>query len=952
MKLVPMTAIAAVCGFFVPVAAQAQNAPAPASVERATTSDTVELEEVVVSTRVIRDGYQAPTPTSVLGIAEIQANAPSNIANFVNQLPSIAGSNTPSVTTGAVSSGLAGINSLNLRALSSNAFNRTLVLVDGRRIPASAATGLVDINTIPQELITRVDVVTGGASAAWGSDALAGVVNFTLDRKFTGLKANVQGTSTSRGDNRGYNFSLTGGTPFANGRGHAILSGEVARSDGIEGLPRDWYKGYKTLLNPAYTATNGQPRLIVRENSGYRVATPGLIINTGPLAGTYFGPGGTPAQLNTGSLAGTTTGIVGGDWAYADFAKTGDLEARISRQSAYGLVSYDVTDNLELFAEASYGTSDIFSRAIDQFNLGNLTIRADNAFLPANLAAILVANGAATFGAGSFNADLPPLTAINTRSLQRYTVGAKGGFNAGGSDWSWNAYLQTSRANILNEALASITSRYNAAIDSVRNAGGSIVCRINADAITTNDDPACVPYNIFGTGTASQPAINYVTGTGFLRSELVQDVVAASVQGEPLSSWAGPISFAAGLEHRREKVSGKNDTLSQDSRYFAGNFKPTIGSYNVSEAFIETVIPLAADQGWAKNLDFNAAVRATKYSTSGNVTTWKAGLTYTPIDDLTFRATRSRDIRAPSLSELFATGIAGTSTLLDPFRGNASTTLITITSGNLGLVPEEADTTGIGMVIQPRFLPGFTASVDVYDIDIAGAIGAFDAPTIVNGCFLGITNLCGAIIRNAAGNIVQVNASPFNANSQKARGVDIEASYRRSLDSIVSSWTGDLTLRLFATHYLKNFIDFANPLAVDTETAGTNTTLGPPDWRYLASLSYDNGPGTISLTGRGLSSGVFSNEYIECTTGCPTSTVALTTTDNNHIAGAFYLDLAMSYQVKDSTTVFLTVANVMDKDPAGVPASQNIGNAPQGINRVLYDGLGRTFRAGVRFKLN
>ena len=955
MKLVPITVIAALCGFIVPLAAQAQYAAAATSAKSASTTNVEELEEVVVSTRVVRDGYKAPTPTSVLGLAEIQANAPSNIANFVNQLPSLAGSNTPSVTTGSVSAGLAGINSLNLRALSTNAFNRTLVLVDGRRVPASAATGLVDINTIPQELITRVDVVTGGASAAWGSDALAGVVNFTLDKKFTGLKANVQGTSTSHGDNRGYNIALTGGTGFANGRGHVILSGELAHSDGIEGLPRSWYKGYKTLLNPAYVVTNGvgngQPQLIVRENSGYRVATPGLIINTGPLRGTYFGPGGTPAQLNTGSLAGTT-GFVGGDWAYADFGRTGDLEARIARQSVYGRVSYDMTDNMELFAEASYGNSDVFSRAIDQFNLGNLTIKADNAFLPANLAAILVADGAPTYGAGSLNADLPPLTAINTRSLQRYTVGANGSFNAGGSGWAWDAYLQTSRANILNEALASITARYRSAIDAVRNASGSIVCRVNADAVTTNDDPACVPYNIFGTGTASQPAINYVTGTGFLRSELVQDVVAATVRGEPISSWAGPISVAVGLEHRREKIGGKNDALSQASAYFAGNFKPTIGSYNVSEGFLETVIPLAVDRAWAKNLDLNAAVRATKYSTSGSVTTWKAGLTFTPIADLTFRATRSRDIRAPSLSELFATGIAGTSTLLDPFRNNASTTLITITSGNLNLTPEKADTTGVGIVIQPRFLPGFTASFDYYNINIAGAIAAFDAPTIVNGCFLGIANLCGAIVRNAAGNIVQVNASPFNANSQKARGIDIEASYGRPLDTLVSSWTGNLTMRLFATHYLKNFTDFVNPLAVDTETAGTNTTLGPPNWRYLASLSYDHDRATFSLTGRGVSKGVYSNEYIECTTSCPTSTVARTTTDNNHIAGSIYLDSSLSYQVKDTTTLYLTVANVLDKDPAAVPASQNIGNAPQGINRVLYDAVGRTFRFGVRIRMN
>ena len=951
MKLIPMTAVLAVCGVFVPVAALAQAAPATGNAPRTTTSNAEELEEVVVSTRIVRDGYKAPTPTSVLGLEEIQASAPKNIADLVNQLPSFAGSNTPSLTTGSVGAGLAGINSLNLRALSNNSLNRTLVLLDGRRVPASAATGLVDINTIPQELITRVDVVTGGASAAWGSDALAGVVNFTLDRKFTGLKANLQGTGTTHGDNQGYNLSLTGGTGFASDRGHVILSGEIAHSDGIEGLPRDWYKGLKTLVNPAYTATNGQPFLLVRANSGYRTGTPGLIFTSGPLRDTYFGAGGTPAQLNLGSLAGTN-GFVGGDWAYADFGRTGDLEAEVSRQSVFALVNYDLTENLELFAEASYGTSDIFSRAIDEFKLNGLRIQPDNAFLPANLAAILAAAGPVTANnAGSLNADLPPLIADNTRSLQRFAVGVNGSFDAAGSDWSWNAYLQSSRTNITNRALTSITANYNRAIDAVRNASGSIVCRVNADAVTTNDDPACVPYNILGTGTASQAAINYASGTSWLRTELVQDVAALTFRGEPLSTWAGPISLATGVEHRREKVGGTSDALSPTNAFFAGNFRPTIGSYNVTEGFIETVVPLAADKAFAKNLDLNAAVRATDYSTSGRVTTWKAGLTYSPIDDLTFRATRSRDIRAPSLNELFAAGVAGTSTLVDPFRNNVSGVVITVTSGNLGLKPEEADTTGVGLVVQPRFLPGFTASVDYYDIDIKGAIGAFAADVIVNGCFAGNTSFCGAIVRNASGAITQVNAAPFNANTLNARGVDFEASYRKSVDTIVSDWTGNLTVRLFATHYLKNFTDFFNPLAFDTDTAGENTVSGPPDWRYLASVSYDNGPATVTLTGRGISSGVFNNSFIECSTNCPPSTAARNTTDNNQIAGAFYLDAALSYQLRESTSVFLTVANVMDKDPAGVAAVQNIGNAPQGINRALYDAVGRTFRVGVRFRM-
>lgn len=940
-KLILMISIATVCGLLAPVAAQAQETPlAEQETPSAKDKKTGELEEViVVSTRVVRDGYNSPTPTSVLGIEEIQADAPRNIADVVNQLPSVVGSDTPSITTASVSAGRAGINSLDLRSLGGN---RVLVLLDGRRIASSLATGVVDLNTFPQSLISRVEVVTGGASAAWGSDAVAGVVNFTLDKEFTGWKASVQGGTTKYGDDQGYNFSLTRGMDFADNRGHLILSGEAARQGGIrrpegtQGVPRPWYKGTKTLFNPNYTPTNGQPQLIVRDNSGY-LATPGLVFTSGPLRFTYFGPDGTPGQLNTGSLV-RDPGFVGGDWEYADFG--GDLSAELERKSIFGHASYDVTENIEVYAEAFYVDSDVNSEGVDQFNLGNIRIRPDNAFLPADLAAILVADGQPTYNAGSTNGDLPPLTAIVTREMKRFVVGANGSFNMRGSDWLWGAYAQQSTGNIRNEALTTITSRYNKAIDAVRNANDQIVCRVNADADTTNDDTACVPYNIFGEGTASDPAKNYVLGTSWLNTELVQDVAAVSMQGDPFSNWAGPISVATGLEYRKESVTGTNDPLSNTRSYFAGNYRPTIGSYDVTEGFIETVIPLQADK-----LDLNAAARLTDYSTSGLVTTWKVGLTWTPIDDITFRATQSRDIRAPSLSELFAGGIAGTRTLLDPFLGNSSTTLIQVTSGNPDLTPEEADSTGIGFVVRPRFLPGFTASVDYFDIEIGDAISVINDLTIVNGCFQGITEYCDNIVRSPiTGQITQVNVTPFNANTQTARGIDFEATYQTAIGD------GDLTFRLFATKYLENFIDIRDPAANDIDLLGENEYRGPPDYRYLVSVAYDRGPAMVKLTGRGLSSGVYNNTYIECQTNCPTPPPGFRTIDDNSIAGAFYLDLSLSYQVKDTTTFFLTVANLLDQDPASVPPSQSIGNAPRGVNPAMYDVTGTVYRAGVRFE--
>ena len=921
--------------------AAGSDGPAKGKPDRTAAGNGEQLDAVVVSSRIVRDGYENPTPTSVLGLDEIQRAAPVNIADFVNELPSLVGSNTTTTTTGSVSSGLAGINALNLRALGAN---RTLVLLDGQRVAASTATGLVDINTIPQALISRVDVVTGGASAAWGSDAIAGVVNFTLDRKFTGVKLEIQGGSTTYGDDKSYNLSWTGGTGFADDRGHAILSVEDSHSDGITGIPRSWYSGTKTLLNPNYTATNGQPYLLVSKNVGISSATPGLIIDSGPLTGTYFGPGGSPAQLNTGSVA-KAPFFVGGDWRYADFGQSGDLDAEVSRQSVFSLVSFDLTDHTIVFAEASYGNSHIHSAATPQFDLGNLTLQANNAFLPAQTAATLAADGQASFKAGSLNADLPPLTAQNSRDLQRYVVGANGSFDMVDTPWTWKSYLQSTITRTHDQALTTVTALYNNAINAVRNANGTIVC--------ANGDPACVPYNLFGTGVASQAAINYVTGDSWLRQQLTQNVAAASMQGEPFAIWAGPVSVAAGVEHRRESITGSNDPLSNTNAYFAGNYHATVGSYNVTEGFLETVIPLAKDQPWAKALDLNAGARATDYSTSGYVTTWKAGLTYAPIDDVTLRATRSRDIRAPNLNDLYAAGVAGTSTLLDPFHNNASATVITVTSGNVGLLPEKATTTDVGLVFKPRFLSGFTASVDYYDISITGAISALDAPTIVDGCYSGQLSYCGDILRDAAGNITQVDVKSFNTSVQRVRGIDFEASYRKSLDSLVAGWPGNVGVRLFATHYLENYTNNGLIPSVDPETVGENSeysTNDTPSWKYLGSVIYDQGSTNFSVTARGLSAGVYNNSYIQCTAGCPTSTVNNRTTDDNHIAGAFYLDTAFSYKLAEATTVYLTVQNLLDRDPSAVAPTQNIGNAPKGVNQTLYDVIGRTFRAGVRFQ--
>lgn len=902
------------------------------------------VDVVVTGTRVVRDGFKAPTPTSVIGAAEIAARAPGNIADFINVLPSLAGSATPRSTGSFVGGGLIGINALNLRSLNPS---RTLVLLDGQRVGASSLTGLVDVNQFPQQLVSRVDVVTGGASASWGSDAVAGVVNFVLDRNFTGVKGQVQGGVTTYGDNRNWNVQLSAGTKFADGRGHIVVSGELAQDDGTEGLgDRTWYNGRKIILNPAYSATNGQPQLLVRDNVGVALATPGGIILSGPLRGTYFGPSGTAGQFNFGSL---TSGSfhVGGDWRYSDFGTAINIAPELGRQNIFGRISYELTDDIEVFAQASYGRSTATQIATVYTKLGTLTIQPDNAYIPASVAPRVTA----PFTYGTYNADLGRVPVYNKRTSRRYVVGASGKFDGLGSPWTWDVYAQRSDNHVYNSVRTIATARYTEAIDAVRNPAGQIVCR------STLSSPAngCSPFNVFGTGVVSPAAANYVTGLSEGNNRLTQDVVAATLRGEPFSTWAGPVSIATGVEHRREKVSGSNDPLSSTRGWDQGNYQASFGSLSVTEGFLETVVPLAKDSPFAQSLDLNAAVRATDYSTSGYVTTWKVGLTYAPVDDVSFRVTRSRDIRAPNLAELFQTGVGGRSTAPDPFRANASTSFLTSQNGNPALTPEKADTFGVGVVLKPRFLPGFGASIDYYRIKIDDSITTIAPVTLLNQCFAGNTALCSGITRNAGGVITLITSTPINFAKQISKGIDFEASYRSGL------FGGNLSIRALATRYLKNYQD--NGINLPTDNVGKNSadvslaaasgsgSTSLPKWRYFASVGWDRDSFGAVFSARGFSDGFYNPAFVECTTGCPTSTTDNQTIDNNSIPGAIYFDANVTLKITPKVESFLVVDNLLNTDPVQIGIGPSVGGAPLSVNQSLYDTLGRVFRVGLRFKL-
>jgi outer membrane receptor protein involved in Fe transport len=910
---------ASIVALLAAVPAMAQTTPLAREEAVTQEAGTADAQIVVTGTRVVRSGFSAPTPETVLGAQELQTRAPANIANVVNELPQLTPTLNPSTSGVGVGGGTGGGNFLNLRGLGQN---RTLVLLGGNRVVSSTVTGAVDVNLMPQGLVSRVDVVTGGASAAWGSDAVAGVINFILDTKYTGLKANFSAGSSFHGDATTYNGDLTFGTSFAGGRGHFLLDVGGAVQGGVDHFTdRDWYKQYKLINNPAYTATNGQPRQLVTP-ADFLVASGGGVIISGPRAlNTAFAADGTPFTFNPGTPSspykiGGTLNDIGAGYPLVVPTKYGNIFSRLS---------YDLTDAITAYAEGSYSASSTVNQTASYVSIGNIVIQADNAYLPAGLSGT-------PFALGKSFVSLGTPQPRNNRSVLRFVGGFEG--KLGGS-WSWKAYYQYGESHILNEVSNNpIVPNVVRATDAVRNGSGTIVCR----STLTNPTNGCVPFSPFGTALASPEARAYATGTAAQNIVIKQQVAAATITGEPFSLWAGPVSVAAGAEYRTESYTADADPLSISSSYWVGNYKPGSGSYTVKEAFAEVVVPLARDWPLFKALDLNLAGRITDYSTSGTVKTYKAGLTWDLVDGIRLRGTHSRDIRAPNLNDLFLGGQANTLIAVDHNNGNISYAVVQVLQGNPALKPEIANTDTIGLVLRPSFIRGLSLSADYYHTDISGAITSLLGQQIIDNCYAGQTGYCAAVLRDSAGLITRVNISGFNANREKVSGIDYELSYSTPLSAIAANLPGRISLRVLAANTRERTITALGGTTNYLGMVGALGAGGPPKWRWLNTLTYDDSTMRTQLTMSRVGSGVLDNRF---KTGIDI--------DNNYIAGVTYFDLSQTFKIKvggRNAELYGVVENLFDRDPPVIGSSF----LSSGTGGVYHDLIGRRFRVGFRFE--
>lgn len=922
---------------------------------------------VVTGSRLSASGFSQPTPVTVIGAELVQQRASSNLAETLTELPAFrnsSGSNQSQRTSTNITGAQ---NTIDLRGLGPQ---RTLVLVNGRRHVPTNSTGSVDLSMIPSGLVERVDVVTGGASAAYGSDAVAGVANVVLKKQTDGLELSVVNSISGEGDNYEFQANAGYGRNFADGRGRFLIGAEYATSKGIGTIyTRDWGR-----LEPGNSATPiafganrpaGTAAVGFLRNVEYATLTPGSVINAARTATgtsvtglnqTAFNKDGSLYTLVRGTvysslMAGVTTNY--GATPLSNYP----LRVPQNRVVAFASAGYDIADDVEIFGEAEYGKFEINS--FSNFHQSALfTIRSTNPFIPSDLRSRLAQLNVAEFDIGRLDTDWGGLRLDGEIKSQRYVGGLRGKVFG---NWAWEVYAQYGRTDLHDERFAAKDANLAAAVYAVTGANGETVCgplatnpnfaanRLTAIVKPANVLPGCVPFNPFGQQNI-QAAIDYVTGTEYTDTRIEQRVYAASISGSPFSTWAGQVQTALGGEIREESIRNVADPLQAQGIYQSGNQRSWSGDTSVKEGFFEIGVPLARDVILIKTFDLNGAVRRTDYRLSGAVTTWKVGATWDVADELRFRATRSRDIRAPSLSELFLESgtVASGTTVTNPFNG-VSGRLPTTSNGFVGLRPERANTFTAGVVLQSpsTFLRGLRLSVDYYSIKVtdlistvSGSLISTVGSQILQRCFTGQQDYCALItFDNTAYGIANINLTNYNQASLETEGIDIELSYR------VPVGDGALTLRALANntrHFKRVENPAANGAAVDY--AGTSQLGGSPKWSGNVTVNYRLGGFNAGVQVKAFTGIKYSPEYIG-----PDEAGYNPAAANSINIGRFpsmaYVNLNASYDIKmgdRSMQVFGVVNNLFDRAPPLLAvAALNSGGNP-------YDFIGINFKAGVR----
>ncbi len=955
-----------------PLKPKPKDPPAPSSLQ-------LQLKQITITgSRVITNGADSPTPITVVRLNQMRAINPSGtIADQLNSLPQFAGSRGPFTNPGGGAQGTSSAasdpaaNVLNLRNMG---YTRTLILFDGHRVAPTGTDGTVDIDVIPQMLLKRVDIVTGGASAVYGSDAVTGVVNFVPDTTFDGLKVNASSGISHYGDNQINNIGVAFGSKLFGGSGHFEGSFEVRKSNGVP-FRSDRSLGVNrwTVENPS----NGPygPFVLGQFVNSTRQSFGGVILG-GPLNYANFTQNGVLSPFLLGTPFGKEPYQSGGGGAYSNST----LAAPEEMGQLYLRFDDDLTSALHVYAYVTGNYNHSWQQAAyDNLTTPNgtkngaIALSSTDAFLPASAQQTLSAAGP-TFEFGKGFSEIP---ASNVDAWERQWQAATGFTADLGHGYLWDGYYSHAQ-NDINERQNSNLNTLNlvAALDATTNpANGEIVCAVSLTQYASLY-PGCTPFNPFGPTAASQAAINYVTGRTQFWAHTAMDDVTTSLRGAPLSIWDGPVNMAVSAEWRRLSYDLIQSGLPNDpsspvncSGLPSYDCLPTanaqtwsiqvsaprsVVSQSVSEAAFEFDAPLVKNVVLMKGVSFNGAVRWMHYSTSGTAWAWKGGIVWKVNDQLTFRATRSRDIRAPTLNDLyvppsysryggqdFLTGVEAISPQI-PF----------IAQGNATLTPEIGNTKTVGLIYKPEWLRGFSLTLDAFEIDVSHAIQQFRGASnfVMTGCAAsgGSSAFCQLVIRPisccssaVANTATTLYTESLNLADQWTDGGDLQADYFRVVHG------HPLDVRLLST-FQPNLV-YAAPGSAQFNMAGVGFANGAlqatPVWRASLLARYSPFHNfTINARERWRSSLYWAPLF------APPQTYIV---QMGKIPSVWYTDLSLSYlfEERDSTLeVYLAANNLFNRQPP--PAALYANDVPGTFGGFAFgdDPIGAYYTLGIRYR--
>lgn len=939
----------------------------------------------ITGSRIRTLGAVSNSPISSVSAAELNTTQPVAVEEVVRSLPAT----TPAIGANT-NNGSGGGATIQLRGLGTN---RTLVLVNGRRMVPFNLAGVVDTNSIPVSLLERVDIVTGGASAVYGADAVAGVVNFVLKKNFQGVEASGSYGVSEEGDAKRYRTDLTLGAGFAEGKGNVALSIGQAKTNPLT-------QGERPFSIFSITSTTGNPG-----GSGTTV----------PSAFTVIRPANVPAAdwnagLN-GALPGTrqinpTTGTLGASGAVNlyNFNPPNYFITPLDRTQMTALAEYTINDNAQVYADLFYTRSKVELNLASTGTFNNTyDVPIGNPYIPTAMrnqlcAAYQIAAAGCVSGAGGTTivqmqvnrriTEIGPRINDFDNETSQYTVGVKGSLPFL-SNWGYDAYMSSGRA-------FQVSTRINwgslARSRQALNALSTTACTSTANG--------CVPLNVFGAEGSITPAMLAFFNVNAIQQQTVtQKVYSASFSGDlgaiksPLAK--APISLAIGAEQRTTTGGNASDGPSQIQGEVLGTGAPLPdrkGTLKLNEAFFEAIIPVLSDLPGVRSLNLETGFRTTEFTSgasSKNYDSWKFGGEWTPIKGLRFRAMKQRATRAPNVNELYAPVVSGLANLaVDPCAGNAISAaqantpgslsnlclqtgvplaqfgavpqpsagqINVVAGGNPNLGPEEADTSTIGLVFEPDFAPGLTMSLDFYQIQINKSVSAATAPQVINGCYttalnpgLGFNALCGLIGRSPVdgtfngGSAPGVNTSTSNLGTDWTSGYDIEVRYRLPLRNLgLDPKWGRVDLSLSANQVTKYEFQTIPGVPLLDCLGQYGTSCGGPNYKTKFSQrgSWNVGDWNFAYNWR----------YVGKVIEEPGGTNYLP--QFSTVKAYSYVDLRADWNVTKNLKLQVSVANAFDKKPPEVGStigttSTNSGNTFPSY----YDVVGRAYTVGATLK--